>query len=261
MALRNFEPGDTLMSMPLDCAFSVEQMHRSRINHLVPVFRELGMNDMAILIITLMYTIILTSPPLIQSRDHFHMYEYSNPPSAWDSYLCTIPSSFSTTLYWPESQLRAAVAAAPRLQEYTDFRKHQFASNYLKHIPYLTQRFPKLFPASFFNFQNYVWAATACNSRSWNVGETRTAGGSDGRPTFIMAPVLDLLNHHTSSSTSNHALHDAIGRTFSIIAGPAGIKQGSEVLLSYGRKCNAKLLADYGFAVAQTGTEALPECD
>ena len=73
-----------------------------------------------------------------------------------------------------------------------------------------------------------------------------------------MAPVLDLVNHQLSS---NHALLDARRRKFSIIVGPRGINEGAEVLLSYGRKCNAKLLADYGFAEAQIGSNALPECE
>jgi hypothetical protein len=54
IALRRFEPGDTVMSISLDSAFSLDQLHRSKISHLIPVFRDLGMGDMAILIITLM---------------------------------------------------------------------------------------------------------------------------------------------------------------------------------------------------------------
>ena len=259
IALRHFAPGDTVMSISLDSAFSIDQMHRSKINHLVPVFRGLGMDDMAILIVTLMYVSFLILPPLLAIlNDPFHMYEYSNPPSAWDAYLCTIPSSFTTTLYWPEAQLLDAVSIAPRLREFTDFRKHQFASNFLQHIPHLIKRYPLHFPASFFNFQNYVWAATASLSRSWSVDAPNAAGPSDNKPTFIMAPVLDLVNHQLAS---NHASLDARGRKFSIIAGPRGINEGTEVLLSYGRKCNAKLLADYGFAEAQIGSNALPECE
>lgn len=54
LALRNFEPGETLMSVPFDGIFSIEQLHRSQIRHLVPIFRERGMNDIQIMTITLM---------------------------------------------------------------------------------------------------------------------------------------------------------------------------------------------------------------
>jgi hypothetical protein len=54
IALRTFKPGETLMSVSFDNMFSIDQIHHSKISHLVPVFREIGMNDMAILIVTLM---------------------------------------------------------------------------------------------------------------------------------------------------------------------------------------------------------------
>ena len=54
MSLRNFQPGETIMSTSFDSMFSMSQIHRSKISSLVPAFRELGMNDMAILIVTLM---------------------------------------------------------------------------------------------------------------------------------------------------------------------------------------------------------------
>ena len=54
LALRSFYAGDTLMQTTLDSMFSIDQIHRSQISHLMPVFRELGMNDMSILIVTLM---------------------------------------------------------------------------------------------------------------------------------------------------------------------------------------------------------------
>ena len=54
LALRNFEHGEKMMSVSFDSMFSIEQIHHSKISHLVPVFEEIGMNDMAILIVTLM---------------------------------------------------------------------------------------------------------------------------------------------------------------------------------------------------------------
>jgi hypothetical protein len=54
LALRSFKPGETLMSTSLDSMFSMDQIHRSKMSTFVPIFREIGMNDMAILIVTLM---------------------------------------------------------------------------------------------------------------------------------------------------------------------------------------------------------------
>jgi hypothetical protein len=54
IALRTFNPGDILMETSLDSMYSMDQIHRSQIAYLVPVFRELGMNDMSILIVVLM---------------------------------------------------------------------------------------------------------------------------------------------------------------------------------------------------------------
>jgi hypothetical protein len=184
----------------------------------------------------------------------FFMYEFSNPPSHWDNYLCTVPPSFTTTTFWTDRELDEAAAIDPRVKDFTSTRRNEFASRYNDYIPYLTKRFPKLFPASFFNFQNYLWAATACYSRNWVVN----TGPADNRqPTHIMVPVLDLVNHQEKSC---FVVFEETKREFSIVAGPNGVKEGSEVMLSYGDKCNARLLTDYGFAVAQSDRNLLPDC-
>jgi hypothetical protein len=54
IALRKFEPGETLLSVPFDSLFSADSLQRSRISHLLPVLRHLGMDDMAVLVVALM---------------------------------------------------------------------------------------------------------------------------------------------------------------------------------------------------------------
>jgi hypothetical protein len=182
------------------------------------------------------------------------MYEYSNPPSHWDQYICTIPPSFTTTSFWSTREIEEAAALDARVKDFTSARRSEFASHYNDYIPYLTKRFPKLFPESFFNFKNYLWAATACYSRNWVV---HIGPANDKHSTHIMVPVLDLVNHQEKSCYVT--LDDAM-REFFVVAGPNGVKEGSEVMLSYGDKCNARLLTDYGFAVAETGLNPLPDC-
>lgn len=70
-------------------------------------------------------------------------------------------------------------------------------------------------------------------------------------------PVLDLVNHQEQS---NYVVYDDKQRVFSIVAGPNGVFAGSEVMLSYGEKCNARLLTDYGFAVSQSGSDTPRDC-
>jgi hypothetical protein len=47
------------------------------------------------------------------------MYEFSNPPSSWDAYLCTVPSSFTTTSFWSARELNEAAAIDPRVKKFT----------------------------------------------------------------------------------------------------------------------------------------------
>ena len=42
------------MSTTLDSMFSIDQIHRSKMSSFLPIFREIGMVDMNILIVTLM---------------------------------------------------------------------------------------------------------------------------------------------------------------------------------------------------------------
>jgi hypothetical protein len=156
-------------------------------------------------------------------------------------------------MFWSARELSEAAAIDPRVKEFSTIRKNEYSTRYNDYIPYLTKRYPKLFPASFFNFQNYLWAATACYSRNWVVNDK----SSPTKQTHIMVPVLDLVNH---KEPSNYVSYDNDKRVFSIITGSNGIKEGSEVMLSYGEKCNARLLTDYGFAVPENPANPLPEC-
>ncbi len=54
LALRKFNAGETLMSTTLDSMFSIDQIHRSKMSSFVSIFREIGMNDITIMIVTLM---------------------------------------------------------------------------------------------------------------------------------------------------------------------------------------------------------------
>jgi hypothetical protein len=158
---------------------------------------------------------------------------------------CTIPSSFTTTLFWPAQVLEQAAAIDPRVKKITESNKNRLASQYLLFASSLMQTHQRYFPVALFSFENYVWAATACSSRNWE----SVAGG---KKSFIMAPLLDLLNHQFPS---NHVSVDHVSRTVSVVVGPDGVKEGSEVMLSYGAKCNPMLLATYGFAVTQNSVE------
>jgi hypothetical protein len=158
---------------------------------------------------------------------------------------CTIPSSFTTTLFWPAQVLQHAAAIDPRVKKITESNKNRLASQYLLFASSLMQTHPRYFPAALFSFENYVWAATACSSRSWE-------SEAGGKKFFMMAPLLDLLNHQFPS---NHVSVDLASRTVSVVVGPDGVREGSEVTLSYGAKCNPVLLATYGFAVTQNSVE------
>ena len=201
----------------------------------------------------------------LSQSDVFNMYEYFNANSPWNAFLCTllrsllptlfvtmspctIPSSFTTTLYWSPRDVEAAIALNPQVKKFTDSHKIQMASHYTRFVVPLTKSHPFHFPASLFNFQNFVWAATACRSRSWEIN-------SGEGTTFIMVPVLDLVNHR---HPGNHVSYDRAARKFSLIAGPEGVEKGAEGFLSYGAKCNALLLATYGFAVAQNTVDCKP---
>jgi hypothetical protein len=161
---------------------------------------------------------------------------------------CTIPSSFTTTLYWSPRDVDAAISLNPQVKKYTDSHKIQMASQFTRFVAPLTTSHPSYFPASLFNFQNFVWASSACRSRSWEIP-------GEGANTFIMVPVLDLVNHR---HPGNHVTYDRVARKFSVVAGPEGVEKGAEVFLSYGAKCNALLLATYGFAVAQNTVDCKP---
>lgn len=90
----------------------------------------------------------------------------------------------------------------------------------------------------------YAWARGVISSRGFNGSYVNESGVA-----FI--PIIDLMNHGAGGA---HVLHDAATSSCTVLA-LRDFAPGEEITLDYGATSNARLLVDYGFALAENPNE------
>lgn len=90
-----------------------------------------------------------------------------------------------------------------------------------------------------FSEQEFIWARIIVASRNFGVE-------IDGHRTDTLCPLADMLNHHRPRQTK--WAFDQKSSSFTVESTQA-LEAGSELLDSYGRKCNTRYLLNYGFCV------------
>lgn len=161
--------------------------------------------------------------------------------SFFQPYFDILPSDFSSfPIYWSKSE-QEWLQGSSLLCEIHE-RKANIRSDYNT----IMRFFPELQGISFAQF---LWCRMVVGSRNFSImvdGEKRTA----------MVPLADMLNHFRPRETSWTFDDKLKGFTISTLR---GISMGSQVMDSYGKKCNSKFLLHYGFAV-ENNREADGKC-
>mmetsp|Transcript_95936 Transcript_95936/g.277047 ORF Transcript_95936/g.277047 Transcript_95936/m.277047 type:complete len:549 (+) Transcript_95936:85-1731(+) len=164
--------------------------------------------------------------------------------SSWASYLSILPGAFPTVPIFYQGDDWKWIEGSTfvgRVQRHLGSLKSQY-DTVLSLAPEVGDRF---------SLEDFLWARTAISSRvfGWSLP------GFDRDDTDFMVPLGDMFNHRSpkmiewsfnaSSKTLDYrALED--------------VQAGSELLISYGGKCNSQYLLHYGFTMPNVSTRWPP---
>jgi len=151
--------------------------------------------------------------------------------SRWAAYIDILPSKFETVPIFFDLDLMAMLRGSLVRQKIHD-RKESLRiefENLWTHVPEFRR----------FTHKEFVWARLVVITRIFGlmIGKVKTDG---------LVPLADMLNHKRPRETKWS--YENSQRGF-VINALCDIGQHSEVLDSYGRKCNSRFFVNYGFAL------------
>lgn len=171
--------------------------------------------------------------------------------SLWKPYMGILPEvrEVNPTFTWSDEDLAflegsPIIAATKSLQ--AKLRREYDAL--LGGTSGLIQKFPSLFPAEHFAYENWEWAFVMLFSRA-----IRLRNMIQGE-TLAMVPYADLINHSPFSQAYIDARQSGdwlfkTGEEEVILYADRRYRRMEQIYISYGPKSNAELLLLYGFAV------------
>jgi hypothetical protein len=210
--LRDLPRGATVLSVPWETLITVE--------HLVNWSHPVG-------------ALVTEYGRKIPQMDYlalFLLYESANPRSEWKPWLCMLPSSFTSSIFWTEAEL--ARRGSKELQQQTRRLQDALRTKFHTLLLPLVTRHPTppphageltpgravagdgavggargngvvgaggrgagIFAEGALVFERYLWAIAAVRSRNFGVPW-------HGRKLKLLAPVIDMVNHQQHSRTA-----------------------------------------------------------
>lgn len=243
-AARRIAKGEVVLSVPINITFSAENAKQTDLRDVIETLKLDQYVSMALM--------------LLQERS-------KGTASPYFPYVCKIPGTFETTIFWPFDKLEAATGSNySNLYLQTVRMRAYLIRTYNLYMPLLFRLFPDRFSPHTHGIRDFTWAMTAVFSRNWGISDRRLPAvhwkpparpgvrgpeqpSGYGNFSNIMVPVADLANHMDDDQGYIAFLDD--GRSFGLIAG-RDYEAGDEIFTVYGSDCNARYLVGYGFAPA-----------
>ncbi len=217
---RRVSPYVCLLQVPLKCLIT-DHMGRTETELGRQLFASSAQLSTPNLVAVIIY--ILTTR---EDAEHF-----------FQPYYRILPKDYSNfPIFWSEEQL-AWLQGSPLVEDIAE-RKRNMRADYdecVRAVPAFRR----------FSLDEFLEVRTAVGSRNFGIvvhGNKRTA----------MVPYADMLNHYRPRETS-WTFEDA--KDAFTITSLSALQPGQQVMDSYGKKCNAKFLLHYGFAVESNREE------
>jgi rubisco large subunit methyltransferase-like protein/SET domain-containing protein len=221
-AVADLAPGETLLRVPRSHLIGQQDARASDIGRALTA-----------------HTTILEKAPYAYLSAFVLQEQERGERSYWKPFLDTLPRAFPThPLFFSQEEL-ALLKGSPVL-ELLELDKRELSSRYAT----LCEQVPGF---SRFSMDSFLWAHYAVASRGF--GWVR-----NGAKEQFLVPLVDMLNEGRPFNTSWGMAED--GQHFELKALSA-IPAGTELLDSYGNKCNSFLLLKYGYLHAQNPYDEL----
>ncbi|XP_078696604.1 SET domain-containing protein 4-like isoform X1 [Branchiostoma floridae x Branchiostoma belcheri] len=162
--------------------------------------------------------------------------------SFWHPYIRTLPNTFTTPVYFTETELSAL---SPSLQEKARDLKKELLHAFNDLEPFVSSSLPEL--DSMFTFDAFRWAWSVLKTRTLYQEDCRSPYLSNREPqTSTLVPMLDLINH--SPSAKARFGYNVNTSCYEVrVLEP--YRKHDQVFISYGFEENSELMLKFGFYV------------
>ncbi|PRP75112.1 hypothetical protein PROFUN_03948 [Planoprotostelium fungivorum] len=163
--------------------------------------------------------------------------------STWFHYFETLPQDPNIALVYNLSDLMS-LDGLPLMMEILD-AKEALRQYHESLFPSLSEKYPKLFPANSFQYEDLLWARAIFDSRGFSIDF------GEGRLLNCLLPVVDMLNTSNSPQLEGNPSRDddKIFRVSTVCQ----TEKGTELSVSYGPYSGRELLLNYGFVPTVVG--------
>ncbi|WPG97781.1 Hypothetical protein R9X50_00056200 [Acrodontium crateriforme] len=220
-ALRQFEEGETIFTIPQSVLWTVDHAYADPI--LGPA-------------------LLSARPPLsIDDTLAIYILFVRSRRSGYDgrqSHIAALPTSYTSSIFFAENELQ--LCAGSSLYATTIHLIQQIEDDYQKLVTRLFERHENLFPRDEFTIDDYKWALCTVWSRAMDFKL------HDEKSIRLLGPFADMLNH--SSQVEQCHTYDPISGNLSVLAGKP-YECGDQVFINYGPVPNNRLSRLYGFVM------------
>ena len=180
--------------------------------------------------------------------------EASDVNSFWRPYLCSLPRRPPLPLLMDTEELGIARGRLPEHQRSTfdsllTSQRHRVDAFCQKVVAGLVSQFPGRFRKSDYSQAHVKWAMAIIFSRAFPSKRNSSSSGDEDPDSWpgtggihALTPGADMPNHEAASLPMQQLLDDSV-----VLRASRRLRPGDPVTISYGRKCNAFFLAQYGF--------------
>ena len=212
-ATKDIKEGSLLASIPVATFFTSRAAREDYLKALVEEYPEV--NDQLLLALII------------------HVEKHKT-DSKFKTWLDSLPSKFTTSLYFAEPDLEELKGSS--LLALTRSRLTQMEKTYDTISKFLFEKLPDLFAPETFTFEAFKWAVSTVGARSF------TLNLADG-PLIAMIPGLDAFNY---GDVASEFKFNNETNAFEVRAG-ADIEKDDQILVNTGRKYNLDLLLSNGY--------------
>ncbi|GFO27242.1 SET domain containing 4 [Plakobranchus ocellatus] len=223
-AMQRIRPGDTIVSIPLHFLITVDTVLSSDIGSYIKRNRQKFTPQQLL-------SIFLVIEAYQQEKSH------------WAPYIKTLPSTYSTPLYFSLEEMKLLKPQVQRKAEALRerfYRAEKYVTKFMDdNVPWLAKRFTR---------ERFCWAWSTIDTRSVYL-LTSAHSSIELEPeesNVALAPFLDLLNHRDTAKMT--AWVNAETESYEIVTEDSYNKY-DQVFICYGAHDNSKLLINYGFVL------------
>lgn len=118
--------------------------------------------------------------------------------------------------------------------------------HYVDVMPKLFTKFPDLFSPADFTYARWAWACSIIMSRTWGRKYSddimKNMTGENSSMIHTLVPAADMPNHGVGTFEARSAPDGTL-----VLKAFGNLSKGDHIMISYGKKCDAEFLANYGF--------------